>query len=261
MKKTRLYKKMRDVYFEIIHLFQTISVRKKYRIIMEENDYILNDENDALPLFYLPYYDKDLIQRHICNKRGYYEEDYLRFVTEKFLDGKIGKDIQNHIALDIGSNIGNHSLFFLKESGISHIHIFEPITDTFSIMKKNIELNGFSDLATLYNAGVSSNCGRANINGYSISNTGGAFLKQDDNGNIPLISIDSLNLSDVKLVKIDTEGFELEVIKGMKELVINNHPYIMIEINEKNRDEVLGEICSLADYSYYQYDEENYIFY
>ena len=54
------------------------------------------------------------------------------------------------------------------------------------------------------------------------------------NGTIPMVKIDSLGLDDVDLIKIDVEGFEMEVLKGA-ENTLNNVDYLMIELNNNSK--------------------------
>jgi len=53
-------------------------------------------------------------------------------------------------------------------------------------------------------------------------------------GNIPMVTIDSLNLDDVDLIKIDVEGYEMEVLKGA-ENTLKNVEYLMIELNNNSK--------------------------
>ena len=49
-------------------------------------------------------------------------------------------------------------------------------------------------------------------------------------GSIPMVTVDSLKLDDVDLIKIDVEGYEMEVLKGA-ENTLENVNYLMIELN------------------------------
>ena len=53
-------------------------------------------------------------------------------------------------------------------------------------------------------------------------------------GKIPMVTIDSLKLEDVNLIKIDVEGFEMEVLKGASN-TIKNVEYLMIELNNNTK--------------------------
>lgn len=76
-----------------------------------------------------------------------------------------------------------------------------------------------------------------------------------------MCAIDNLNIHEkVALIKIDTEGFEIGVVKGTVDLIRKNHPYIMIEIQPNNFDEVNNILMDIG-YSYEIYDEYNYLFF
>ena len=53
-------------------------------------------------------------------------------------------------------------------------------------------------------------------------------------GTIPMITIDSLGLGDVDLIKIDVEGYEMEVLKGA-EKTLKSVSYLMIELNNNSK--------------------------
>ena len=58
------------------------------------------------------------------------------------------------ILLDIGANVGMYSIFAAKTRGI-RVHAFEPESQNFALLYKNIVLNGVSDLVTGYCAALS----------------------------------------------------------------------------------------------------------
>ena len=53
-------------------------------------------------------------------------------------------------------------------------------------------------------------------------------------GNILMVTIDSLNFTDVDLIKIDVEGYEMEVLKGADK-TLENVKYLMIELNNNSK--------------------------
>ena len=53
-------------------------------------------------------------------------------------------------------------------------------------------------------------------------------------GHIPMITIDSLKLNDIDLIKIDVEGYEMEVLKGANK-TLGNVKYLMIELNNATK--------------------------
>lgn len=84
---------------------------------------------------YLPYYKTDLIQKEIARTRNFFEKDILDTIAKMLPSPRKG------IFLDIGSNIGNHTLYLFQNNLIQSAYCFEPIQDTFRILEKNISIN------------------------------------------------------------------------------------------------------------------------
>ena len=53
-------------------------------------------------------------------------------------------------------------------------------------------------------------------------------------GSIPMVTVDSLGLSDIDMIKIDVEGYEMEVLKGAVQ-TLENLQYLMIELNNNSK--------------------------
>ncbi|HPD33893.1 MAG TPA: FkbM family methyltransferase, partial [Candidatus Kapabacteria bacterium] len=79
--------------------------------------------------FYLPN-TEDYIQKSIINNRTFYEYDMLKDIFESLLPGDV--------VIDVGANIGNHSMFIGKFCNPEKVYSFEPFQYTFDILKKNI---------------------------------------------------------------------------------------------------------------------------
>jgi hypothetical protein len=77
-------------------------------------------------------HDVDMISNYIENTRRYYEESFLNYISTNFNSNQ--KNI-----IDIGANIGNHSHYFLNTMKFDNLYCFEPFTDNFNILKKNVE--------------------------------------------------------------------------------------------------------------------------
>ena len=190
-------------------------------------------------IMYLPYFLNDDIQSTIIRTKNYYDIAALDFICKKWNNGKIGKELYGSSFIDVGSNIGNHSLYLFNECHASSSYNFEPIKDTFEILIKNISLNKLSNKAHLYNVALGSQNGKASLSYYDPRNIGMAQIINDNNGNFQVIALDNLDIQDnIKFVKIDVEGFELNVIQGMKETIKKYRPYIMIEIRHTLFDEI-----------------------
>lgn len=194
-------------------------------------------------------------------KDQYYENNLLYFVTKSFKGG--GVELKNRVVLDIGANIGNHSMYFLKECGAEKVIAFEPVKETFNILKRNVEINGLQDKVVLYNCGVGESHSKAAVEEYDLNNIGGTILHDKEDGDIEIFSIDSLNLDeDITFMKVDVEGFEEKVIKGALETIKRYKPIILLEAwDRSNTIENIIVLLSDLGYDFSFIEAENYIFF
>lgn len=194
--------------------------------------------------FYLPYFNIDLIQKHIYETNDYYEIDNLEIIFNLWGSGIIGKEVAGSNVIDVGTNIGNHTIYFLKECNASKVYCFEPAKEPRRILGRNVEINKLTNRVLIFDKAVGRNHGHAKIDYYDIQNIGGTTLGKDENGDIEVVALDEFNFDEIKLVKIDVEGFEMEVLSGMIELVSMNRPYIIVEL----RDSLLVEMNHLIKF-------------
>lgn len=230
-----------------------MSARKqiKREKIAKKSHYIFS-LNNSMSRFYLPYYNVDFIQKKIASSANYFEINNLNLVCKQWHSGIIGEIVKNKAILDIGANIGNHTLYYILECGAGSVYCFEPIKDTFEILKKNVEINCVENIAHLFNKGVGKVSCNAKVSIYDKENIGGTMIEPSETGNIEIISIDELKIvEDIGLVKIDVEGFEIEVLKGMMKTLYKNKPYITIEIRDRNFDEARSLLLPIG----YEYQE------
>ena len=141
--------------------------------------------------------------------------------------------------LDIGSNIGNHALFYAANSRADKVFLFEPNISARNRLLDNIELN--QNLKNKFcldylEYGVGSSPSIAYVGHEHADNLGATRLVKDlsdssSQNPVNILSLDSINLpSNISFVKIDTEGYEIEVLRGGHNLFTNIRPYISIEI-------------------------------
>lgn len=221
---------------------RTRNARKKgFFLRFQKHPYVYSVEG-LHAKFYLPFYRTDYIQQRILTENNYYEAGDLNYICKEWNHGVVAQELKHGIVLDIGTNIGNHTLYFCQECGAAFVHCFEPILSTIKILEKNIEINNLSSRVEIHPVAVGLKVGKAKIASYDVKNIGSTSLVSECSGEIPVICIDDLKLDKkVQLIKIDVEGYELQVIKGCIKTITRNHPYIMIEI----RDEYIADIQKL----------------
>ncbi len=210
---------------------------------------------------FLPLVHDDFIQQSILLHEDYFDAELLWKVFYEFKGGLIAKLVgrDDSVVLDLGANIGNHTLFFANEVHAGKIISFEPVPATFDILKKNIEINGLQNKVELHKEGLADKPGRAVIAAFNEGNVGGTALKKGD-GELILTTIDSLNLPKVTLMKIDVENMEHLLLAGALETIKRTRPIIMTE-SFPERYPLVEEFFSRLDYRHISTDATNYLFY
>lgn len=147
------------------------------------------------------------------------------------------KEISNiDIFIDIWWNIWFYTLFISSQKNIP-IYTFEPINETFDILKRNIKLNNFKNII-LYNLALWSKKDSFEINlkeelwHNSLISNNNKFSSKKQIINIDKwdnIFRDIILINKNILIKIDVEWFEFESIKWLKETIKNNNCKIFLE--------------------------------
>lgn len=167
-------------------------------------------------------FNKDVISSNIF-VNGVYEKELLDFLID--LTGKFGV-LKNQSVVDIGSNIGNHSLYFSKH--FKKVYTFEAHPKIFAVQKINVsEIKNIKSF-NLGLGNVNKNLimyeNKFNLGGSSIRNKVGKEIK------IKLKKLDNIkNLKNLKLIKIDVEDYELEVLKGSIKTLKKFKPIVAFE--------------------------------
>lgn len=142
--------------------------------------------------------------------------------------------------LDIGANLGFHTLVMAR-AGAS-VHAFEAFPYNHSLLERNVAENRVGHLVRTHQVGCASapGTGRVLMEERSI-NLGSTFVLEGDDAapdghlaqRIDLARVDDLVPASetVDLVKIDVEGAELDVFRGMPRILERDRPVIVMELN------------------------------
>lgn len=184
-------------------------------------------------------YVDDYVFETIKKNGDFYEKGILEKWTPYIKESKV--------VLDIGANLGNHTLYWGTEIPKCKIYAFEPYLPTFNLLKNNVTVNELGNV-TLYNKGVGKKKTFAYVSHVDEKNMGATTLEyNDDCDGIEVVDIDSLvqenEIKDViDFVKIDTEGFEVDVLKGMELVLQSMHPDIWVEVGADTCNEVFDKL-------------------
>lgn len=144
--------------------------------------------------------------------------------------------------LDIGTNYGTTILQFAQRTGKNgNCYGFEPDPVNYEICTKNIALNSFLNVQ-VENVGLGNEKGRFTLVVDTASNRGGNRILETSEGKenhiVDVIVLDewvkNKAIEKIDLVKIDVEGFEMNVLKGGYETIKKYHPVLFIELDDDN---------------------------
>lgn len=185
------------------------------------------------------------------NQHGVYDRISLELLFA-FL-APISDELKQSTAFDIGANIGNHALYFSRY--LSCVHAFEPEPRTFELLKLNSAL---VDNLVPHPIGLGDEQGRFLLHG-SFQNTGASSIVHSQReGRTVEISVDTIDnlfgdIGDLALVKIDVEGFEVNVLRGGMETIRRNQPVITFEQWETEFQNGTSESISLLQEAGYRF--------
>ncbi|QIL40661.1 FkbM family methyltransferase [Pedobacter sp. HDW13] len=142
---------------------------------------------------------------------------------------------KNDYVLDIGANIGFHTLYFAELVGQSgKVTAFEPIPFNYSALIRNISLNNFPQI-TPQNIALSNKNETFKITADAASNNPGSFNLFEKNGDVTVdckIGDEFLIDEKINFIKIDVEGYEAFVIAGLMRSITKNLPYLVFEYDQ-----------------------------
>jgi protein O-GlcNAc transferase len=196
--------------------------------------------------------DTDWIYSLIRKTGTFYEIDLLKYIRYA-MKGRSG------CMLDIGANIGNHSVFFGMFVSDTVI-CFEPNPIVLPILKANLTENHIRH--KLYQLGLSDREGEADIElpSTAVNNIGAARLienQADISGSIRIATLDSL-LPEIKAftsglniiaLKMDVEGMEPAVLRGARKVLDEYKPDLFIEVQNQDQMEKIEAILIPLGYN------------
>ena len=161
----------------------------------------------------------------IYHGKNYFEIDALIHIAKTYRPLSV---------IDIGANLGNHSMFFSRELGID-TYAFEPCLRNFELLKKN------APDAKCFNLALSNEVGTSILSTFeeclgnntlkALWNEVPDFGKNAKEEVVSIALLDQFYIPNIDLIKIDVEGAELRVLKGAANIINHQSPVICIEIH------------------------------
>ncbi|MBK3842036.1 FkbM family methyltransferase [Paraburkholderia aspalathi] len=204
-------------------------------MIVNRNDYHTNDAYGAYGV------------GHQLLNRSSFDEPEVRLALA-LLDCRRKHFGDGVVAIDGGANIGVHSIEWARHMyGWGRILAFEAQEIVYYALAGNIALNNCLN-ARVRLAALGEQCGElvvpqpdyfrpASFGSLELRRrTDNEFIGQQISYDsvagttVPMVSLDSLGLGRLDLVKLDVEGMELDVLRGSRTVLASHHPVMIIEI-------------------------------
>ncbi len=228
---------MKKIFTLIIELIQQIRNRSKFRATMD------------MEVFGM----RIIGQGHMIS--GYSSLDhssFLKTLKEEVDFLKKFKSKNEITIVDAGANLGFYSIFYSLIEGVNVIS-FEPFPETFKYLEQNISSNKISNIKPLemglFSETTEMSIGSPNaFNFYSFFTKLFKFTDKDQAGCASVFTSEKtapvakfikgddcpeLKMQkNIDLIKVDVEGSELFVLKGLEEIILKNKPALIIEFSK-----------------------------
>ena len=152
--------------------------------------------------------------------------------------------------IDVGSSIGNHTLFFLAHCNPDLVVSIEPARASLEHQKANLSLNDFEDKVLLLYLALGNSSGWAKMEKFG-SNLGQYSISEGHE--VQVLTLDSVvrerKIRGITLLKIDVEGYELEVLEGSEETLKKEHPSVFVEVFRSGNHPKIWSLLEALGYS------------
>lgn len=209
-----------------------ISIIKKFKhLIIHKND--LNYEQDK---YIIEGFDIEIPQNHTIRL---FQKQHLLY--DRFLPVLCKYMNESSTIVDIGANVGD-TLFSIIKKTKSKIICIEPSNVYFDYLEKNIRKlpEKYKNRVQTYKHFISCN----KVSGELKHLPGGSakLVNSGISNQIETRSLDDLlkNSSDISLIKVDTDGYDYDVLLSAKESIKKNSPILFWENYFENIDQIDG---------------------
>jgi len=183
--------------------------------------------------------------RIVCPKGDYRVApiEILNFADYEIVDSNMILRLvgANDCVLDVGANMGWYSILIAKTNPAATVHAFEPLPNTYSVLRDNVALNdmgnviihpfGLSsekkDLRFFFYPEGSGNASAVNLTGRSDAQEIVCHVEVMDE------AVKDLGIARVDFIKCDVEGAELFVFQGGMKTIARDKPVVFSEMLRK----------------------------
>jgi FkbM family methyltransferase len=190
----------------------------------------------------LPNADVDYIQRKLATEHVPYELPMLEDMRTRLS--------ADDLVVDAGANIGNHTMYLAAVVGC-RVVAFEPNAKLAEALRASLALNALDGKVDVRELGLGKHAGRGQF-AKNIPDNLGAQSITGGEGPLEIAPLDSIDFpAQVKAVKIDVEGMELDVLKGAAGLIQRDRPIVYVECADQVSFRQVHQWMAAENYGYW----------
>ena len=168
-------------------------------------------------------------------------EGWPEYAEMEYIYHNLGSD---DVFVDVGSGIGEMSLIAASKITKGRIFAFEPTQQSRERLYENVLLNNLVNTVRIFDQALSSKKGKSTFRTTKISETNHiSHTINNEQGNIEVrvTTLDHVirkeKISQIKILKIDVEGAEYDVLLGAKKALLGKKiAVIIVELNKNSRN-------------------------
>lgn len=198
-----------------------------------------------------------------------WENGTWEMMTTKIMQKYLKKGM---VVVDIGANIGYYSLLAAKRVGPSgKVYAFEPAPENYAALKKNIEMNGYTNIIPVQKAVADKN----GVVPFLLDVKEPLAHRIQDNGDkknnieVSVVTLDDFfkdKEKQIDIIKIDAEGSEMFVLEGMRRILTENKNLVvfsefcphLLEVSGVRPIDYLNKFTE-NDFKVYEIDEQKQV--
>lgn len=151
--------------------------------------------------------------------------------------------IKNKIVIDAGSNLGEFAIYCAR-LGAKKVYAFEPATETFKLLEKQIEMNNLNGKVIPIKMALGDKNETSKINFNESGDLSAGIEGSGPNSEIiKVVKLDDFckkeKINKVSFIKMDVEGYEENVLRGAVEIIKRNKPILSFSAYHKSTDKTV----------------------
>lgn len=200
-----------------------------------------------------------MLSQQVLDRRKWRTGLYDKLLTSSILRVLPDYITPDRLTIDVGGNSGYQTYF---HANYNNVVTYEPVPGLFDVLSEN--LRELEKKVTLINKAVTNKNKDVQlfVDVNRLSMTSQAPLVESETITVPGVALDNENHTNVGFIKVDVEGYELDVLEGATKLIERDRPTMMVEVYQPWCDkigfssETIFEFFVDRDYRILYYDCE-----